>query len=194
MLFYKRKDVLQVKKNHIKRLALSAVLLAIGLVLPFLTGQIPEIGSMLLPLHLPALICGFVCGWGWGMAVGFILPLLRSLLFGMPPMIPTALCMAFELAAYGAAAGVLYRMKGRVYFALIGAMLIGRIVNHKAAGNFNFGEEKGLFEYGGSTIIVLLEHDDIEFAPQLQQAMLQNCECQVRVGEVIGCKKGADIC
>ena len=62
------------KKNHIKRLALSAVLLAIGLVLPFLTGQIPEIGSMLLPLHLPALICGFVCGWPWGLAVGFILP------------------------------------------------------------------------------------------------------------------------
>jgi phosphatidylserine decarboxylase len=83
---------------------------------------------------------------------------------------------------------------GTVMQVEVGAMLIGRIVNHKAAGNFNFGEEKGLFEYGGSTIIVLLEHDDIEFAPQLQQAMLHNCECQVRVGEVIGCKKGADIC
>ena len=116
------------KKNQVLKLVVSALLLALGLVLPFLTGQIPEIGSMLLPLHLPALLCGFVCGWGWGMAVGFILPMLRSLLFGMPPMIPTALCMAFELAAYGAAAGVLYRMKGRVYFALIGAMLIGRAV------------------------------------------------------------------
>ncbi len=120
------------KKNHIKRLALSAVLLAIGLVLPFLTGQIPEIGSMLLPLHLPALICGFVCGWQWGLAVGFVLPLLRSVLFGMPPMIPTALCMAFELAAYGAFAGFLYETfagrKFRVYLALIGAMLLGRAV------------------------------------------------------------------
>jgi len=120
------------KKNQIVRLSLSAMLLAIGLVLPFLTGQIPEIGSMLLPLHLPALICGFVCGWGWGLAVGFILPLLRSVLFGMPPMIPTALCMAFELAGYGAAAGLLYRMfagrKWRVYGALVGAMLIGRAV------------------------------------------------------------------
>ena len=120
------------KKNHIKRLALSAMLLAIGLVLPFLTGQIPEIGSMLLPLHLPALICGFACGWQWGLAVGFVLPLLRSMLFGMPPMIPTALCMAFELAAYGACAGLLYRVfagrKGRVYLALVGAMLIGRVV------------------------------------------------------------------
>ena len=120
------------KKNHIMRLSLSAMLLAIGLVLPFLTGQIPEIGSMLLPLHLPALVCGFVCGWQWGLAVGFVLPLLRSVLFGMPPMIPTALCMAFELAAYGAAAGLLYRYfaqrKGRVYLALVGAMLIGRVV------------------------------------------------------------------
>lgn len=120
------------KKNQIMRLALSAMLLAVGLVLPFLTGQIPEIGSMLLPLHLPALICGFVCGWGWGLAVGFVLPLLRSLLFGMPPMIPTALCMAFELAAYGALAGLLYHKlagrKWRVYSALIGAMIGGRLV------------------------------------------------------------------
>ena len=115
------------KSNRITRLVISAMLLAIGLVLPFLTGQIPEIGSMLLPLHLPALICGFVCGWPWGLAVGFVLPIMRSLLFGMPPMVPAALCMAFEMAAYGAAAGVLYK-KCNVYVSLIGAMLIGRIV------------------------------------------------------------------
>ena len=76
------------KKNHIVKLSLSAMLLALGLVLPFLTGQIPEIGSMLLPMHLPALICGFVCGWQWGIAVGFVMPIMRSLIFGMPPMIP----------------------------------------------------------------------------------------------------------
>ena len=115
------------KKNQILCLVISAMLLAIGFVLPFLTGQIPEVGSMLLPLHLPALICGFVCGWPWGLAVGFVLPILRSLLFGMPPMIPTALCMAFEMAAYGAAAGVLFK-RCNVYVSLIGAMVIGRIV------------------------------------------------------------------
>ena len=115
-------------KNRILKLVLSAMMLAVGFVLPFLTGQIPEVGSMMLPLHLPALICGFVCGWPWGLAVGFVLPLTRSLLFGMPPMIPTALCMAFELAAYGAFAGVLYQKFSRVYPALIGAMLAGRIV------------------------------------------------------------------
>ena len=120
------------KKNAIARLALSAMFLAIGLVLPFLTGQIPEIGSMLLPLHLPALVCGFVCGWQWGLAVGFVLPLLRSMLFGMPPMLPTALCMAFELAAYGAVAGLAYEKlagrRARVYASLLTAMLVGRAV------------------------------------------------------------------
>lgn len=121
------------KKSDILRLVLTAVLLAVGLVLPFLTGQIPEIGGMLLPLHLPALLCGFVCGWPWGLALGFILPLLRSLLFGMPPLMPTAVCMAFEMAAYGAAAGLLYKRLGgetpaALYASLIGAMLIGRLV------------------------------------------------------------------
>ena len=77
------------KKNHMIRLVLSALFLAIGFVLPFLTGQIPEVGSMLLTLHLPALICGVVCGRPWGLLVGFVLPIARSLLFGMPPLVPT---------------------------------------------------------------------------------------------------------
>ncbi|MEG0049850.1 MAG: ECF transporter S component [Clostridia bacterium] len=120
------------KKNHILRLVISALLLAIGFVLPFLTGQIPEIGSMLLPLHIPVLICGFVCGWPWGLALGFVLPILRSLFFGMPPMVPTALAMAFEMAAYGAVSGLLYQKLSKkpvnVYISLILAMLAGRIV------------------------------------------------------------------
>lgn len=120
------------KKNHMICLVLSALFLAIGFVLPFLTGQIPEVGSMLLPLHLPALICGFVCGWPWGLLVGFVLPIARSLLLGMPPLVPTALAMAFEMAGYGAVAGLLYQRlrpgRGRVYAALIGAMLAGRAV------------------------------------------------------------------
>lgn len=120
------------KQEQLKKLVISALLLAVGLVLPFLTGQIPQLGSMLLPLHLPVLICGFVCGWSWGLAVGFILPLFRSLLFGMPPMVPTALAMAFEMAAYGAVSGLLYRRLPKttvnIYVALVGAMLVGRLV------------------------------------------------------------------
>lgn len=118
--------------KNIQKLTYSALYLAIALVLPFLTGQIPQIGSMLCPMHIPALLCGFVCGWGWGLAVGFIAPLLRSVLFGMPDMFPTAVSMAFELAIYGAAAGALYRALPRktvsVYLSLIIAMIAGRLV------------------------------------------------------------------
>ena len=87
-------------KNN-KKLVLSALFLAIALVLPFLTGQIPEIGSMLCPMHIPVLLCGFFCGWQYGLAVGFVAPLLRSFLFGVPYLYPMAVSMAFELAANG---------------------------------------------------------------------------------------------
>ena len=117
--------------NNTKRLVISALMLALALVLPFFTGQIPEIGSMLLPMHIPVLICGFVCGWKYGGLVGFIVPLMRSFIWGMPPIM-TAICMAFELAAYGIVTGLLYKIlpKGKVmiYIELIVAMIIGRVV------------------------------------------------------------------
>ena len=123
--------------GKIRRMVLAALLLALGLVLPFVTGQIPEIGNMLLPMHLPVLICGLVCGWKWGAAVGFVLPLMRSLLFQMPPLLPTmrtggALCMAFELMAYGLISGLLYarlkKYRWGLIVSLVGAMLLGRVV------------------------------------------------------------------
>ena len=129
--FYCRKELLM-KKNDIKKLTLSAMFLALALVMPFLTGQIPQIGSMLCPMHIPVLLCGFFCGAPWGLAVGFIAPLLRSFTLGMPPRFPTAFCMAFELAAYGFVAGWLHnklpKKKVNVYISLLCAMLIGRIV------------------------------------------------------------------
>ncbi len=121
------------KKRSLKNLVLSAMFLAVGLVLPFFIGQIPAIGKMLLPMHIPVLLCGLICSWQYGLGVGFILPLLRSLLFGMPAMYPTAVAMAFELAAYGAVIGFLYaRSKWQcvkaLYKCLIPAMLAGRLV------------------------------------------------------------------
>ncbi len=112
---------------------LSAMFLAIGIVLPFLTGQIREIGSMLLPMHIPVLLCGLICGWQYGMAVGFIMPLMRSMLFGMPVMFPSAAAMAFELAAYGFTAGFLFsharwQCIRSLYRCMITAMITGRVV------------------------------------------------------------------
>ena len=117
---------------QVRKMTYAALCLAIAMVLPFITGQIPEIGSMLCPMHIPALLCGFICGWPWGVAVGFIAPLLRSVIFGMPVMFPTAVAMAFELAVYGGTAGILYRLlprkKWTVYLVLILSMIAGRIV------------------------------------------------------------------
>lgn len=115
-----------------RKLTYAALYLAIALVLPFITGQIPEIGAMLSPMHIPVLLCGFVCGWQWGMVVGLIAPLLRSALFGMPTLYPAAIAMTFELAAYGALSGILYRLLPRktwsIYASLILAMIGGRLV------------------------------------------------------------------
>ena len=116
----------------IKRMVLAALFVALGFVLPFLTGQIPQVGSMLSPMHIPVLLCGFVCGPAWGLLVGAVTPLLRSLVLGMPPLFPVAAAMAFELAAYGLLAGLLYQRLPKkpinIYVTLIAAMLLGRVV------------------------------------------------------------------
>ena len=90
-------------------MVITAMLLAVGLVLPFLTGQIQAIARTISPLHIPVLICGLCCGWKWGLGLGIILPLLRGLIFGMPVFPTSALPMAFELGAYGLLTGLLYK-------------------------------------------------------------------------------------
>jgi thiamine transporter ThiT len=115
-----------------RKLILAALFLALGYVLPFLTGQIPSVGKMLLPMHIPVLLCGFVCGWQYGMIVGFTVPLFRSVLTGMPVMFPMAVGMAFELAAYGIISGMMYQKTPKkpknIYISLIAAMIGGRVV------------------------------------------------------------------
>lgn len=120
-------------KRTTKNIALSAMFMAVGMILPFFTGQIPQIGKMLLPMHIPVLLCGLICGWQYGAVVGFILPLFRSALLGMPPLFPTAAAMAFEMAAYGFVAGFLYNRSRwqciiSLYRSLLVAMLAGRLV------------------------------------------------------------------
>lgn len=115
-----------------KKLTLSALFIAIGMILPFFTGQIKQFGNMMLPMHIPVLLCGYVCGGPFGLVVGFVLPLFRSLLLGMPKLMPTAVAMAIELATYGAVTGIMYaKLKNKkfgIYISLITAMLVGRVV------------------------------------------------------------------
>ena len=122
----------QTTKNGLRNLIYSALFLALAYVLPFLTGQIQQIGNMLCPMHIPVMLCGFICGWQWGLTVGAAAPLLRSLTLVMPPPFPTAVCMAFELAAYGAIAGLMKRLLPKkplfTYVSLLITMIVGRIV------------------------------------------------------------------
>lgn len=121
------------KRNNIQNLSLSAMLLALAFVLPFFTGQIPQIGGKLCPMHIPVLLCGYLCSGPWGLAVGFVAPLLRCFIVGMPaPLFPKAIAMAFELATYGLMSGVLYKLlpknKVNLYLSLILSMISGRLV------------------------------------------------------------------
>ncbi len=121
------------KQHPVKHLVLAALFLAVGMILPFFTGQIKEIGNMLLPMHLPVLLCGLVCGWKYGGGVGLILPLLRSVCFGAPALYPNALSMAFELCTYGLLVGIFYGLFRKknlwaVYGSLLPAMVGGRLV------------------------------------------------------------------
>ena len=121
------------KNKGIKNLVISALFLAIGAVLPLLTGQIKEIGDSLLPMHLPVMLCGLICGPCYGAVVGGILPFFRSVTFGMPPLYPNAVWMALELMTYGLVIGIIYSLRKNktlphLFVSLGVAMISGRIV------------------------------------------------------------------
>ena len=123
---------MKAKKQTVYKMVLAAMFLSLGFVLPIFTSQIKEIGDTLLPMHLPVMLCGLICGWKYGFCVGLILPFFRGFVFGMPPIYPNAVWMAIELATYGLAIGFLYSlMKNKniasVYISLVSAMLLGRV-------------------------------------------------------------------
>lgn len=118
----------------VRNITLSAMFIAIGIVLPMFTWQIQVIGSMLLPMHIPVFLCGLICGWQYGLTVGALLPLMRSAMFGMPPLYPVAIAMTLELATYGFLVGFLYNNLSRwqciiaLYRCMLISMIAGRIV------------------------------------------------------------------
>ena len=126
-------------------MVLTAMLMALGLILPFITGNIQAIAKIISPLHIPVLICGLCCGWKWGLGLGMILPLFRSLLFSIPVFPTSAVPMVFELGAYGLLTGLLYpfflkRIKGSHLPAILSAMIISMVL-----GRFIGGGAKALF-------------------------------------------------
>ena len=119
------------KHNNIRQLVAAAVCIALGITLPQAFHMIPNAGSVFLPMHIPVLLCGLICGWKYGLIVGILTPALSSLITGMPPaaILPGMIC---ELGAYGLVSGLcigLVKTKSRVcslYVSLVTAMLVGR--------------------------------------------------------------------
>ena len=124
------------KNQKTKPLVLAALFLALGVVFPQLFHAIGA-GPVFLPMHIPVLLCGLICGWQYGGICGLVVPLLSSLLAGMPPLWPTCPSMMLELCAYGLLTGLLYRkLRLNVYAALVAAMLGGRVVSGLANALF----------------------------------------------------------
>ena len=119
--------------SNTKKLVFAGLCVALGVALPIAFHSIPNAGSIFLPMHIPVLLCGLICGPVYGLACGALAPLLSSLFTGMPPaaMLPGMLC---ELAVYGLVSGLLIKtVKSgsritNIYISLIGAMIAGRIV------------------------------------------------------------------
>ena len=121
------------KMSPVKKLVFTAVSAALCLVLPMAFHAIPNAGQVFLPMHIPVLLCGLICGWPYGGVCGLVGPLLSSLITSMPPMamLPS---MMVECCVYGLVSGLLMkyvRTKFAVadlYISLISAMLAGRLV------------------------------------------------------------------
>lgn len=138
------------KKHSLRQTTLTGMCIALGVVLPVLLHAVPDAGNMLLPMHIPVLLSGFLCGWPFALACGILTPLLSSVFTGMPPaaILPG---MLFELAAYGVVSSLLFRCIPksrkllRLYIPLIAAMLAGRIISGLlnalvfSAGHYSFG-------------------------------------------------------
>lgn len=113
-----------------KELVWAALFLAIGIIIPYIFHITALPGQVFLPMHIPVLLCGVILGKKYGIMSGVLLPFINSALLGMPPIYPTAIAMAFELATYGLTLGLLYKdKKYNIFISLIVTMLIGRIIS-----------------------------------------------------------------
>jgi len=120
--------------NKTKQLVYGGLCLALCVVLPLTFHSVANAGSIFLPMHIPVLACGLLCGWPYGLACGILGPVLSSVMTGMPPagILPS---MMLELAVYGLVSGLLsnaFRSKNSVlsiYLPLVCAMLAGRVAS-----------------------------------------------------------------
>ncbi len=122
-------------KDYNKKLVISGLMLALGLILPYaLAHGLGIKGNVLLPMHIPVFLCAFLAGWKYAGILGFTLPYINGVLTGMPALYPTAVLMSLELTVYGLITGLLYyktplrKYKLGMYPAMLLAMVSGRAV------------------------------------------------------------------
>lgn len=147
------------KKNYSRKMVTAGLMVALGIILPYATAHgfgMP--GNILLPMHIPVLLCGYFCGPLFGALCGLVLPILNSVLTGMPVLYPMAPLMTCELVTYGLICGLIYnafRKKGifSIYTSLVAAMVAGRIVYGLAAWvMLYFDADAGKFSVIASTM------------------------------------------
>ena len=120
--------------SRVKKMVFTAVCAALCLVLPMAFHSIPNAGTVFLPMHIPVLLCGLICGWPFGFVCGLVGPFLSSMLTGMPPaaMLPS---MMIECASYGCVTGLMMkyvhtsRPYADLYISMGTAMVLGRVIS-----------------------------------------------------------------
>ncbi|NLK43159.1 MAG: ECF transporter S component [Tissierellia bacterium] len=116
-------------RNHVRNLVISGLLLALGLIIPYIFHSSGIAGNIFLPMHIPVLIGGFLLPPQFALLLGILTPIINSLITGMPSFFPIAIIMVFELGTYGLLASVLYfKLRLPTVIALILSMLGGRII------------------------------------------------------------------
>ena len=143
--------------RQVKKLVFAAVCAAFCLVLPMAFHPIPNSGSIFLPMHIPVLLCGLICGWPYGLACGLVGPAISSMVTGMPPaaMLPS---MMVECGTYGLVTGLMMkyvrtgRPYGDLYISMITAMVLGRVVSGFAKA-LVFSPGTGAFAWVSTSLI-----------------------------------------
>lgn len=75
---------------------------------------------------------------------------------------------------------------GDILMMEVGALLVGKIVNHHEKAFVKRGQEKGYFQFGGSTVVLLFQADTIRIDEDIMENSRQGIETRVRYGEKIG--------
>lgn len=142
-----------VRMSDTKKLVVSAMMVAVGILLPMLFHAVPNAGAVFAPMHLPVLVAGLLCGPFYGAIVGMLCPLLSSILTGMPALavLPN---MLVEMFLYGGLTGLIFRVVHtkyfilNVYIALVVGLLVGRMAGGAVCYLLFLGGTRNAYSWG----------------------------------------------